>query len=61
MGKIVPKGNFCDIAMLEMAANCFDSKKNGENPVNEVIEILKPICKVEERVNFPLFTKVGRV
>lgn len=43
MGKIVPKGNFCDIAMLEMVANCFDSKKNGENPVNEVIEILKPI------------------
>ena len=43
MGKIVPKGNFCDIVMLEMVANCFDSKKNGENPVNEVIEILKPI------------------
>ncbi len=45
MGKIVPKGNFCDIVMLEMAANCFDSKKNTKNPVNEVIEKLREYWK----------------
>jgi hypothetical protein len=43
MGKILPMDNFSNQVMLEMAANCFDSKKNGENTVNEVIEILKPI------------------
>jgi hypothetical protein len=61
MGKILPMDNFSNQVMLEMAANCFDSKKNGENPINEVIEILKPIWKVEERVNFSLFAKVTMV
>jgi hypothetical protein len=27
--------------MLEMAANCFDNKKNVKIPVNEVIEKLR--------------------
>ena len=49
------------MAILEMAANCFDSKKNGENPLNEVIKILKHSWKAEERVNFPLFAKVAMV
>jgi hypothetical protein len=53
--------NFSNQVMLEMAANYFDSKKNGENPVNEVIEILKPIRKAEERVIFSLFAKVTMV
>jgi len=45
VGKIKPKGNFCDIAMLDLAENCFDRKKNGENPVNEVIEKLREYWK----------------
>lgn len=54
---------------LEMAEGYFNSwssiqhyiKKNGENPVNEVIEKLREYWKGEQRVEFPLFTKVGRI
>jgi ubiquinone/menaquinone biosynthesis C-methylase UbiE len=54
---------------LEMAEGYFNSwsavqhyiNKNGENPVIEVIEKLKPYWKGQQRVDFPLFTKVGRI
>ena len=36
-------------------------KKNDKNPVNDVIEELRKHWKGEERVEFPLFTKVGRI
>lgn len=52
---------------LEMAEGYFNSwssiqhyiKKNRENPVNQVISELKDIWKGFEKVDFPLFTKVG--
>ena len=34
-------------------------KKNGENPVNQVMDQLKSVWKGLEIVDFPLFTKVG--
>lgn len=54
---------------LEMAEGYFNSwssiqhyiKKNGVNPVNEVIDKLRDYWIGEQRVEFPLFTKVGRV
>jgi ubiquinone/menaquinone biosynthesis C-methylase UbiE len=54
---------------LEMAEGYFNSwsavqhyiNKNGENPVIEVIEKLKHVWKDKERVDFPLFTKVGKI
>jgi len=54
---------------LEMVEGYFNSwssiqhyiKKNGVNPVNEVIEKLSSYWIDEERVEFPLFTKVGRI
>lgn len=52
---------------LEMAEGYFNSwsaiqhyiKKNGENPVNQVINELREIWKSTVKVTFPLFTKVG--
>lgn len=54
---------------LEMAEGYFNSwssiqhyiKKNGVNPVNEVIDKLRAYWIGEQRVEFPLFAKVGRV
>ncbi|CAH0994207.1 2-methoxy-6-polyprenyl-1,4-benzoquinol methylase, mitochondrial [Emticicia aquatica] len=52
---------------LEMAEGYFNSwssvqhyiKKHSENPVNSVINELKSFWKDNEKVSFPLFTKVG--
>lgn len=54
---------------LEMAEGYFNSwssiqhyiKENGKNPVGEVIDKLREYWQGEQRVEFPLFTKVGRV
>ncbi len=54
---------------LEMAEGYFNSwssiqhyiKKNGKNPVGEVIEKLREYWQGEQRVEFPLFTKVARI
>ena len=54
---------------LEMAEGYFNSwssvqhyiNKNGENPVGELIEKLRKYWKGQQRVEFPLFTKVGRI
>jgi hypothetical protein len=50
--------------MIECYLNSWSSiqhyiKKNEENPVGAVIEKLSEFWKGEERVEFPLFTKVG--
>jgi ubiquinone/menaquinone biosynthesis C-methylase UbiE len=54
------------LEMIEGYLNSWSSiqhyiKKNGENPVGLVIEKLREFWKGEERVEFPLFTKVGRI
>jgi hypothetical protein len=43
-----------------------NSKKNNENPVNQVISVLKNVWKGKENaerrpLTFPLFTRVGKV
>ena len=54
------------LEMIEGYLNSWSSiqhyiKENGKNPVNQVIEKLREFWKGEERVEFPLFTKVGRI
>jgi ubiquinone/menaquinone biosynthesis C-methylase UbiE len=54
---------------IEMAEGYFNSwsavqhfmAKNAYNPVNQLIEDLKPIWDMTEKVHFPLFTKVGLI
>lgn len=54
---------------IEMAEGYFNSwsavqhfiKKNGYNPVNQLVEDLSAFWTDSEKVNFPLFTKVGRI
>lgn len=54
---------------IEMAEGYFNSwsavqhfiKKNGYNPVNQLVEDLSVVWNGSEKVNFPLFTKVGQI